>query len=235
MHRNASNRHVKVKSMNVKHTVKSIEAMKWRGGETTVRCEEDMCKWNRRKIVTLPSPTRQGSQTWCTALIPGIYCGVEVRVISMVFYTCRLRWFRSATAAFVRFTKAGDGKWKWGQSPCRCSHKHVSQIPWNLNEASQSSHWCPTWLQRVHGGGSVFSSLVSSTTIGRSFEPNELMSACWWISTLIALRICSWDKGLMGEGVAVRSFFGEGAWSGGNSSLVDELSVEEVEGEALRP
>ena len=52
---------------------------------------------------------------------------------------------------------------------------------------------------------------------------------------LIALRICSWDKELMGEGVAVRSFFGEGARNGGNSSLVDELSVEEVEGDVLRP
>ena len=101
----------------------------------------------RRKIVTLPSPTRQGSQTWCTASIPGIYCGVEVRAISVVFYTCRSCWFRSATAAFVRFTKAGDGKWKWGQSPCRRSHKHVSQIPRNVNEASQSPHWCPVWPQ----------------------------------------------------------------------------------------
>ena len=35
----------------------------------------------------------------------------------------------------------------------------------------------------------------------------------------------------MGEGVAVRSFFGEGARNGGNSSLVGELSVEEMEGE----
>ena len=52
MRRNASNRHVKVKSMDVKHTAESIETMKWRGGETTVRREEDMCKWNRRKIVT---------------------------------------------------------------------------------------------------------------------------------------------------------------------------------------
>ena len=52
---------------------------------------------------------------------------------------------------------------------------------------------------------------------------------------LIALRICSWDKELMGEGVAVHSFFGEGARNGGNSSLDSELSVEEVEGEALRP
>ena len=34
----------------------------------------------------------------------------------------------------------------------------------------------------------------------------------------------------MGEGVAVRSFFGEGVRNGGNSSLVDELLVEEVEG-----
>ena len=50
---NASNRHVKVKSMNVKHTAESIETMKWRGGEATVRHEEDMCKWDRRKIVTL--------------------------------------------------------------------------------------------------------------------------------------------------------------------------------------
>ena len=37
----------------------------------------------------------------------------------------------------------------------------------------------------------------------------------------------------MGEGVAVRSFFGEGARNGGNSSLVDESLVEEVEGDAL--
>ena len=37
------------------------------------------------------------------------------------------------------------------------------------------------------------------------------------------------DKELMGEGVAVRSFFGEGARNGGNSSLVGELSVEEME------
>ena len=154
----------------------------------------------RRKIVTLPSPTRQGSQTWCITSIPEIYCGVGVRVISVVFYTCRLRWFCLATAAFVRFTKAVKGKWKWGQSPCRRSHKHVSQIPRNVNEASQSSHWCPSFPQRVHGGGSVFSSLVSSTMIGRSFEPNELMSACWWISRLIALRICSWDEVLMGGG-----------------------------------
>ena len=51
---------------------------------------------------------------------------------------------------------------------------------------------------------------------------------------LIALRICSWDKELMGEGVAVRSFFGEGAQNRGNSSLVDESLVEEVEGEVLR-
>ena len=50
---------------------------------------------------------------------------------------------------------------------------------------------------------------------------------------LIALRICSWDKGLMGEGVAVRSFFVEGARSGENSSFVDESLVEEVEGDAL--
>ena len=50
---------------------------------------------------------------------------------------------------------------------------------------------------------------------------------------LIALRICSWDKGLMGEGVAVRSFFDEGARDGGNSSLDGELLVGEVEGEAL--
>ena len=86
----------------------------------------------RRKIVTLPSPTCQGSQTWCTVLIPGIYCGVGVRVISVVFYTCRSRWFRSAIAAFVRFTKAGVGNWKWGQSPCHRSHRHVSQIPQNF-------------------------------------------------------------------------------------------------------
>ena len=193
------------------------------------------CAGKRRKIVILPSPTRQGSQTWCTASIPGIYCGVGVRVISVVFYTCRLHWFRSATAILVCFTKAGYGNWKWGQSPCRRSHKHVSQIPRNFKEASQSSHWCPTWSQRVHGGGGVFSLLVSSTTIGRSFEPNELMSACWWISILIALSICSWDKELMGEGVAVRSFFCEGAQNGGNSSLVRESLVEEVEGDALRP
>ena len=51
---------------------------------------------------------------------------------------------------------------------------------------------------------------------------------------LIALRICSWDKELKGEGVAVCSFFGEGARNGGNSSLDGELLVEEVEGEALR-
>ena len=55
MRRNASNRHVKVKSMDVKHTAESIETMKWRGGETTVWREEDMCKWSRRKIVTLSS------------------------------------------------------------------------------------------------------------------------------------------------------------------------------------
>ena len=52
---------------------------------------------------------------------------------------------------------------------------------------------------------------------------------------LIALRICSWDEVLIGEGVAVRSFFGEGAQNRGNSSLVDESLVEEVEGDALRP
>ena len=51
---------------------------------------------------------------------------------------------------------------------------------------------------------------------------------------LITLSICSWDKELMGEGVAVRSFLGEGSQSGGNSSLVSESLVEEVEGEALR-
>ena len=44
--------HVKVKSMDVKHTAELIETMKWKGGEATVRREEDMCKWNRRKIVT---------------------------------------------------------------------------------------------------------------------------------------------------------------------------------------
>ena len=52
---------------------------------------------------------------------------------------------------------------------------------------------------------------------------------------LITLRICSWDKELMGEGVVVRSFFGEGVRNGGNSLLVNESSVGEVEGEALRP
>ena len=54
-------------------------------------------------------------------------------------------------------------------------------------------------------------------------------------SILITLSICSWDKELMGEGVAVCSFFSEGARNGGNSSLVGELSVEEMEGEVLRP
>ena len=44
MRQNASNKHVKVKGMNVKHTAESIETMKWKGGETTVRREEDMCK-----------------------------------------------------------------------------------------------------------------------------------------------------------------------------------------------
>ena len=38
----------------------------------------------------------------------------------------------------------------------------------------------------------------------------------------------------MGEGVVVRSFFGEGARSGGNSLLDSELLVEEVEGEGMR-
>ena len=52
---------------------------------------------------------------------------------------------------------------------------------------------------------------------------------------LIALRICSWDKEVMGEGVVVRSFFDEDARDRGNSSLVDESSVEEMEGGALRP
>ena len=42
MHRNASNKHVKVKSMVVKHTAKSIEMMKRRGGEPTVQREENM-------------------------------------------------------------------------------------------------------------------------------------------------------------------------------------------------
>ena len=51
---------------------------------------------------------------------------------------------------------------------------------------------------------------------------------------LIALSICSWDKELMGEGVVVCSFFGEGAQSGGNSSLNGKLLVEEVEGEVLQ-
>ena len=44
MRRNASNRHVNVKSMDVKHTAESIETMKWKGGDMTVRHEEDMCK-----------------------------------------------------------------------------------------------------------------------------------------------------------------------------------------------
>ena len=183
----------------------------------------------RRKIVTLPSPTHQGSQTWCTVSIPGMYCGVGVQVISVVFYTSRSRWFCSAIAALVRFTKAGVGNWKWGQSPCRRSHRLVSQIPRNFKGVSQSSQRCPTWSQRTHGtpfpfwsrdsGGDVFSSLVSSTTIGCSFEPNELLSECWWISILITLSICSWDKELMGEGVVVHSFFGGDARNGGNSSL----------------
>ena len=38
---------------------------------------------------------------------------------------------------------------------------------------------------------------------------------------------------MIGEGVVVRSFFGEGARKRGNSLLVDELLVEEVEGDAL--
>ena len=83
----------------------------------------------RRKIVTLPSPTHQGSQTWCTASIPGIYCGVGVRVISVVFYTCHSHWFRLAIAALVRFTKAGVGNWKWGSHrvivPIGTSHKSL--------------------------------------------------------------------------------------------------------------
>ena len=43
--------------MNIKHTAKSIETMKWERGETTVRREENMCKWDRRKIVTVTAPT----------------------------------------------------------------------------------------------------------------------------------------------------------------------------------
>ena len=173
------------------------------------------------------------------ASIPGMYCGVEVRVISVVFYTCRLCWFRWFVSQ-RRVSKTGSG----GQSPCHRSHKHVSQIPWGFKGVSQSSRQCPTWSQQVQGtpfpfwtrdsGGDVFSSLVSSTTIGHSFEPNELLSECWWISILITLSICLWDKESMGEGVVVRSFFGEDAWSGGNSSLNGELLVEEVEGEALQ-
>ena len=51
---------------------------------------------------------------------------------------------------------------------------------------------------------------------------------------LIALSISLWDKELMGEGVVVCLIFGEGAKSGGNSSLEGELLVEEVEGEVLQ-
>ena len=51
---------------------------------------------------------------------------------------------------------------------------------------------------------------------------------------LIALSMSLWDKGLMGEGVVVRSIFGEGARRRGKSALDGELLVEEVEGEVLR-
>ena len=44
MHRNASDKHMKVKSMVMKHTAQPIEMRKWGGGEVTVRREEDMCK-----------------------------------------------------------------------------------------------------------------------------------------------------------------------------------------------
>ena len=54
MRQNASKKHVKVKSMNVKHTAESIETMKWGGSEASVQREEDRCKWDRRKIVTKP-------------------------------------------------------------------------------------------------------------------------------------------------------------------------------------
>ena len=209
-----------------------------------VQHEEDMCKWERRKIVTSPSPTHQGSQTWCTESIPGRYCGEGVQVILMVFYTCRSHWFRRAIAMLVCFTKAGIGNWKWGQSPWCRSHRHVSQNPWVFKGASQSSWWCPIWSQQAQGtsfpfwtwdsAGNVFSLLVSSTMICCSFEPNELLSEYWWISMVIALSISSWDKELMGEGDVVCSIFGEGAWRGGNSSLEGVLLVEEVEGEVLQ-
>ena len=42
MRRNASNKHVKVKSIVMKHTAKSIETMKRGGGKLTVRHEENM-------------------------------------------------------------------------------------------------------------------------------------------------------------------------------------------------
>ena len=52
MRRNASNKHVKVKSMDVKHTAESIRAMEQGWSETTVRHEEDALM-KRRKIVTI--------------------------------------------------------------------------------------------------------------------------------------------------------------------------------------
>ena len=39
---NASNRHVKVKSMDVKHTAESIKVVEQEWSETTVRHEEDV-------------------------------------------------------------------------------------------------------------------------------------------------------------------------------------------------
>ena len=51
MRQNASNRHVKVKGMDVKHTAELIEMMKRGGGEATVRHEEDMCKLLRMAIL----------------------------------------------------------------------------------------------------------------------------------------------------------------------------------------
>ena len=43
---------MQVKSIDVRHTVELIETMKCGEGEATVWREEDMCKWDRRKIVT---------------------------------------------------------------------------------------------------------------------------------------------------------------------------------------
>ena len=157
MHRNASNKHVEVKGMDVKHTAESIRVVEQGWSETTVR----HALMKRRKIVTLPSPTRQGSQTWCKdfrGLLHLSFALVSFSNSSLCSFHEGGRWEMEVGAvtvsSFPQTCLANPSKRQWG----------ITILPFFHNECMVAAvcflRWCPpprsggpssrtSWCRRV--------------------------------------------------------------------------------------